>query len=379
MDFNDHRKPLENVEFYAKKLRAWKHAFDASEKSKDDFYLREMDISLFFWIKNNSSKSNASIMWDLRRSFKGKGIVMCVSDKYALLALSTIRMIRQVHQSQLPIEIFYIGNNDLSPVNQKRFNSISNTTTVDIQELVDVDSINISGWSVKTFAMLLSSFKEAMLVDADVVFMQSPETFFKTRTFQNHRALFFQDRTINIDKNRGKVQETFLKALTIDLSSERLVENRYASGKGEHQQESGVVLIDKNDRFQGLVAACILNSGDFKKETYKYVHGDKETFWMGFEIMNQDYGFSPYKPGAISSFDRKDQRHLCSVQLMHFDENFKPSWINGGVLDNKLLDPEKPAKMEVWSAEPAHYWYSFSLFSITYYLIGMALRNTIYA
>lgn len=280
---------------------------------------------------------------------------MCVSDKYALMALSTINMIRNVHQSQLPIEIFYIGKNDLSLANQYRFNLIPGIKTIDIETIIDVETVNVSGWSVKTFALLASSFQEALMLDADVVFLLSPDTLFESRLYQNSRALFFQDRTIKIDKTRSSENRNFLKALGIRLS-DKMKENRYATGEGDHQQESGVVVIDKAARFQGLMAACILNSGDFKTETYKHVHGDKETFWMGFEIMNQPYSFNPYRPGAISSFDRKEKSYLCSVQLLHVNENFHPVWINGGLLENKLLDQQKVAKMDIWSIEPVKAW-----------------------
>jgi alpha 1,3-mannosyltransferase len=43
---------------------------------------------------------------------------------------------------------------------------------------------------------LASSFQQAILMDADTVFLQAPEVLFSQPTYLEKGALFFQDRTL---------------------------------------------------------------------------------------------------------------------------------------------------------------------------------------
>lgn len=369
---------LMHISFYGKKLQQWgklflenaletstlRDSFDHST-SRDYEYLLDLDELLFFWIrsKNSTTKSRFPISKTnlLRDSFTGDGIVLCVNDKYAIMAYTTIQMIRQVHNSKLPIEIFYMGDNDLSSDNQKLLNSLPNTVTVNLDDIFDLEVIRVWGWSSKTFALLASSFQNAMLIDADILFIQSPERFFNSDLFKKHGALFFQDRTIPFaSKIRFRHTKAYLDSLFPPSSA--LSENRLYTGKSQHHQESGVVLVDKKSRFTGLMAACILNSGDVRTESYRHMHGDKETFWIGFEIVGQDYAFNPYSPGAVGKKPKKVGSEICSVQLFHVDENYSPAWINGGILHNKMIDNHTIATFEAWMVEPGK-WYSTANFS----------------
>jgi hypothetical protein len=67
------------------------------------------DEQLFAWIRPGFSSS-----LELRDSFSGEGIVICVFNKVIDLALINLLIVREAHQSRLPIEIFYMGEGDLS-------------------------------------------------------------------------------------------------------------------------------------------------------------------------------------------------------------------------------------------------------------------------
>jgi hypothetical protein len=123
-----------------------------------------------------------------------------------VMALSLIQMIRTVHNCNLPIEvillfttehkIFYMGEQDLSKKSRDLLNQIDGVSTRDIQLIFDPDLIDIWGFAIKPFALLASSFQKAMLIDADVVFLQSPSRLFDSKLFSQTGALFFQDRTL---------------------------------------------------------------------------------------------------------------------------------------------------------------------------------------
>ena len=83
------------------------------------------------------------------------------------------------------------------------------------------------------------------------------------------------------------------------------------------------------------------------------MYGDKETFWIGFEIVGDRYAFNPTNPGSISEkVVPGNIPKVCSIQLLHVDENNRPSWINGGLYRNKNLDDYNLVNPKYWAVEP---------------------------
>jgi hypothetical protein len=58
--------------------------------------------------------------------------------------------------------------------------------------------------------------------------------------------------------------------------------------------------------------------------SYKKFYGDKETFWSGFEIVQEPYAF-------VRNYD---ENSVCGAQL-HLEYLGRPLWWNGGVMRNK--------------------------------------------
>ncbi|KAJ3326247.1 hypothetical protein HDV06_000123 [Boothiomyces sp. JEL0866] len=298
-----------------------------------DYESQMIDHSLFPWLHTNTIR--------LRKSFVGNGIVMSVSDNYTDFALSTLTMIRSVHNCNLPFELFYIGDNDLSIENRHRLVQVKNTKVLDLTKIFNNDILQLSGWDSKPFALLASSFSNAMIIDADTVFLQSPEVLFKDPQFVENRALFFQDRKVNMMNYDGKLwMERFLG----DDISQTAQDYDILNWKSKHQQESGVVLIDKKQRLPGLLAACTLNMGVVKETTYEHVHGDKETFWLGFEVVGDEYAFNSIGAGVIGLLEHEeeiefetflDRYQVCNVQILHVTPAKGPVWMNGGIAQDK--------------------------------------------
>jgi alpha 1,3-mannosyltransferase len=54
----------------------------------------------------------------------------------------------------------------------------------------------LSGWAAKPMAMLLSSFREVILIDADVLFFVDPTLLFSDPEYLRLGALFFRNRLL---------------------------------------------------------------------------------------------------------------------------------------------------------------------------------------
>jgi len=91
--------------------------------------------SLYPWVYGHRYNTFS----DLINSFNGRGIVICASDKYYNLVRSSIDTFRNVLNCTLPIEIFYIGEKDLSTEHIKSFSELPDVYVSDIKTYFDND------------------------------------------------------------------------------------------------------------------------------------------------------------------------------------------------------------------------------------------------
>ncbi|KAJ3385833.1 hypothetical protein HDU84_002015, partial [Entophlyctis sp. JEL0112] len=69
-----------------------------------------------------------------------------------------------------------------------------------------------------------------------------------------------------------------------------------------------------------------------REVTYKNMHGDKESFWMAWDMIRVPYKFVPTFGGTVGY--KNEKGNICGG-LFHTDEHQRPLWWNGGVLANK--------------------------------------------
>lgn len=225
-------------------------------------------------------------------------------------------------------------------------------------------------------AMLLSSFREVVLLDADVLFLVDPATLLSDPDYVRFGALFFRDRLF-APADRA---DFITKSLPSPLSENILKTNRWWLGTSQHMQESGVVIVDKWRHYVALLLTTRLNGperdGDellHRKGVYQMMHGDKETFWLGWEMAgDSDYAFYDGRAGQIgvvasSDTENSDENEtgMCGIQLLHTSREGRPLWFNGWIASNKHDDDHliKFQEFQGFVTEPrettkgdAHYW-----------------------
>ncbi|KAI8900137.1 mannosyltransferase putative-domain-containing protein [Globomyces pollinis-pini] len=338
----------DEISIHGNHLRLYSHVHSAilNNSYSNNIQLSHLagvvDYKLFPWIMPKYSSTA-----ELHQSYNGTGIVLCVNNGYTLLALTTMKMIRQNLKSNLPFEIFYVGDDDLSVKNRKLLEEIPFVTTKDITKIFNNPILKIEGWAIKPFALLASSFRHAMLMDADVVFLQSPEKLFNLDLYKKFGAFFFHDRSLFTSSD---TTQQWVKDLVGEMTP-TMKNLRLFNEKTGHEMESGVVVIDKLKNFVGLIAVCSLNSIPFRSQSYVHFHGDKETFWTGFESVRAPYSFNTNLPGVAGTGSMKDENFsICGMQLLHVDEQKRPLWINGGITKSKY-DPESLiADLHEWAS-----------------------------
>ncbi|KAK3839335.1 MAG: mannosyltransferase putative-domain-containing protein [Linnemannia elongata] len=306
------------------------------EIAADVDFLQRMEQASFPWIERDH-KNSYSLYNKVKNG--GRGIVMCVGNHHAKFARTAIKALREVVKTKLPIEIYYTGPIDLSPENRAWFESIENVKTIDVTTLVNNELLIIQGWSAKPFAMLVSSFSEVILMDSDVYYMIDPALLFEDDGYKETGTLYFYDRTLFPGWGHKKAwMESFLPTM-----SNHPAKTRWFRLKGDHEMESGVVVFNKKDHFLGLLAICKLNDLHERDQvTYKETWGDKESFWIALEMIQERYSFIRFGGGVIGNvgdaipFKEPNRDRICG-NMLHFDPKGQPLWWNSGVVRNKFV------------------------------------------
>jgi len=301
--------------------------------------LATLHQSLYSWVYHGHYKSFAQII----ESSSGKGIVICVGNYHFNLARSSIDTIRNVLKSSLPIEIFYNGENDLSVEKREILLEFDDVYLTDISKFFDNEIINLGGWAIKPFSILASRFEEVILMDADAVYIRDPEVLFEDEGYIEKGTVFFRDRTLFPGPHQGS---KWLKSwMTEPLPDTRNL--RYWKEETSHEMESSTVVINKTKNILGLLNVCKLNEQKIRDEVvYKYVHGDKETFWIGFDMARQPYNMIPVPSIFVGEMavgeegNDPDAKQLCG-HVGHTTRDGKVLFWNDHIVKDKHNDKNK--------------------------------------
>jgi alpha 1,3-mannosyltransferase len=186
----------------------------------------------------------------------GRGIVVLAGDNHAQFLLTSIPSLRK-RGCELPIEVFYLGDRDLREDFRLELEALPGVTTRDLSIMVNDNGWRLNGWAGKPFSILLSSFREVILIDADSLFFVNPEELFDDEDYVRTGALFFKDRLISPESKREWLLQILPKPI-----SKQVLQSRLWTGQSGHMQESGVVVVDKWKHFVTLLLVCRLNGPD---------------------------------------------------------------------------------------------------------------------
>jgi alpha 1,3-mannosyltransferase len=310
-------------------------------------------VALFPFLANaNGEHRSETPFTDLHsRIVKGSmGIVIPAGGKTRRFSCHLIGLLREVVHTRLPIQIVYAGDGDLSPKDRRemteRFDGIE---FLDVTTAFDDTVLQLAdgGWAIKPFAVLASQFEQVILLDADTVLLQAPEALFQQQGYIDTGVLLFHDRLLWQHAYQSRHEWWRAQILNPSQAMEHsLVWTEDYAEEGD----SGVVVVDKSrlNVFVGLLHVAWQNSKDVRDDiTYEMVYGDKETWWLGFELTGAAYIFEKHYGAMVgwiqdgqeddSAYSPEDPR-VCSFVIAHVDQNDQLLWYNGGLLKNKLED-----------------------------------------
>lgn len=139
----------------------------AKTRPEVEFFLK-LELSLYPFLHLHPRRTSLS----LYESYTGRGVVICAGNNQFEFIVSSIQAIRLLNPA-LPIEVFYMGDEDLSPERQMYVREMTQHIELkDVYKYLENDEMMLGGWSVKAFALLASSFAEVMLIDSDAYFLK---------------------------------------------------------------------------------------------------------------------------------------------------------------------------------------------------------------
>lgn len=189
----------------------------------------------------------------LNLKYGGRGIVVTAGNAQVPHLKTLVHSLRDVGCT-LPVEVMYLDDQDLDVDVQAELAALDGVTTREIAPMVDDQGWKLAGWAVKAYAIMYSSFREAIFIDADSLFFKDPATLFEDEDYQKTGALFFKDRVLW----REWKQDWLKKILPKPISS-KVLASRYWKGESGHMQESGVVVVDKWRHFIAMLIVCRMN------------------------------------------------------------------------------------------------------------------------
>ncbi|RAW32476.1 hypothetical protein PC110_g11205 [Phytophthora cactorum] len=316
--------------------------------------LPTVDISTH---KPSSSQQGAKFDSIVKRD---KGIIMCMHNDAVPMGLSLVRELRCLGNQEL-VQIYHCFPEEMSDENRALLLGADNrleivdvcTDLVERKVLTQEVAENFRNWWVKPLAMYHTDITEVMLLDIDDVFMHDPAVLRTTEGYQKTGTTFFYDRVLFSREffNQDVNGTSYLKRMLndFDYAKYRLEPRAHPSkglrrsyayrGMTSHEQDSSLVVIDKSRSGQAMaIMFWLITEERFRRE---FSYGDKETFWISFELAQQDYFFSPWGVGGISSSTNKDlENHsdtLCGSIVQYMPVENQPSnflYVNGKAMLN---------------------------------------------
>lgn len=277
-----------------------------------------------------------------------RGLATSIPERYLDYSLFNLKRIYSELGCSLPIEIWEVGN-ELSNSSKDKINSITDQI---IWRNVSEISSNLDHWKgfqVKGLIVANSSFNELIFFDADGIFHQEPSTLFDQEGYKKTGLYLFRDLERWVFKfnwfdrlvYRLNLRNAF-KGNKFHNCAFFLERQAWLRRCLNHQKpeafpmewsyiwkdeipkdpvietfvDSGILAINRSRH--PIMLRYLYELNDNHPETYKYIWGDKETFWISALMANETFSVHSewaYERPANNSKGWKEKNTLICQSL----------------------------------------------------------------
>lgn len=287
----------------------------------------------------------------------GRGIIVVAGGKYIEPALVLAVRLRELG-FPYAIQFWHLGAAEILPEALGLLKKLRVETCDFLQhvpaELLHPIAANVGMrlFQLKPLALLHSSLREILLLDADNLPIRNPSYLFETPEYRSTGALFWPDYWTTSPSNPiwGVVQG---QGDNIN-SKENLHEDTTSSNNNENdnnkeesnphnnlkdeiewEQESGQLLVDKARAWEALHLCVFINSEFYMR----LLNGDKDTFRFSWKATNTPYHMIRAWPATlgIGTGTFANQTHLCGHTMLQHDPAGAPLFVHHNQMKDLVL------------------------------------------
>jgi SAM-dependent methyltransferase len=252
-------------------------------------------INTFKYQQSIKQHSDIDIL-NIVSSWSGRGIVIPAGgDRLLTNAYINIKYIREKLESNIPIEIWYLGDKEKNIYIFEELSKLKNILFINAEKVREEYPFRIlNGWELKIYALIHSQFQEVLLLDSDCFLLQKPEDLFANTVYEEFRAVFSTDLGIQVEDGAKIGRKIDPETLLIPTLGQYNAEtSRWDHSKPNEiwkltstdpdnlpEFESGFIMVDKTLHYEPLFFIRLLN--EYSDIVYKYIYGDKDTFHIGW-------------------------------------------------------------------------------------------------
>ncbi|CAN6674588.1 alpha-1,2-mannosyltransferase Mnn2p [Trichomonascus vanleenenianus] len=233
--------------------------------------------------------------------YKGKGVVTLAGGRYMPVLLTTIRMLRK-RSPDIPIEVFVADEKEFEPALCETVFPKLNAKCINLREKVGEEiweRHNIHSYQLKVLALLMSSFEDVLLLDADSIPIGDVSHLFTEEPYASFGYVFWPDywyRTTSphFYEIAGRKLGPRVRGNLSETNPEMIPQADRQGAIPDKSTESGQVMVSKRKHYKSLLLATYYNLNGFDAY-YKLLsqgtggEGDKDTFIAAAEMLNEKY------------------------------------------------------------------------------------------
>ncbi|ETV66101.1 hypothetical protein, variant 1 [Aphanomyces astaci] len=272
-------------------------------------------------------------------SSSSRGIIMCLHNGMVPMALSLVQELRTLGNTDA-IHMYHCGADEMTPLSRTTILAVDPsvqfidvcTDMVGSGKLREDQVPSFRSYWLKPLALIHTSLDHVMLMDTDVMVFHDPALLWDVQGYKDTGTLFFRDREILIQMFLTDIIEfpdhskkLALHALieSFDYAKFNLEYNPSSSllnslawkGEAAHEQDSSITVIQKSKAPLAMDVLFYLVTQEIHKYRPIFTHGDKELFWLAYELSHLPYFFSPWaNSGSARPGDMQNHPNtLCGI------------------------------------------------------------------
>ncbi|RKO86629.1 mannosyltransferase putative-domain-containing protein [Blyttiomyces helicus] len=267
-------------------------------------------------------------------AMEGRGIVIYGSRANLKWMNTTISFLHS-YGTRLPIEIWSFANEVSGSGDRAALEGLSRPgIPVRVRTVEDEGNIfrmtrgRSNGWHIKVPALLNCGFREVLALDMDNVPIVDPTFLFDSPEFRKKGAMFWPDYWKTHSQNPVW---RWMGAPCVD----------------EWEQESGMILIDKERSWKALNLLWYIERDDAIRKWHEFLHGDKDLYRFAFRATETPVYWVPHlvTPGGFVAPDDQGNPRFCGLCMVQHAPSGNPIFAHCNLLkyaNHRLFNATHP-------------------------------------